>query len=87
MASHDGGCRYGQSYQVGPYGQFVPYPCACTRDPAAIATEHGHTVTADPPGHGTALERWTCTACTATVIRYGRNIYGTATTTTCKDNQ
>lgn len=45
------------------------------------ATRLGHEPTWDPP-YLSGAERWTCD-CGHTVLRYGRNVYGSATEQPC----
>lgn len=49
--------------------------------PPAVAAKvkPGHT----PVYDGGRVERWTCTTCGRAVLRYGFNIYGSATTEPC----
>jgi hypothetical protein len=51
----------------------------------AAKVKAGHT----PVYDGGRVERWTCTdrECGAAVLRYGNNIYGTATELTCDENK
>lgn len=47
-----------------------------------VATDLGHTPVWDPPAAMTAALRWTC-PCSATVLDYRGNVYGSATEKPC----
>lgn len=60
-------------------------PTAIPEPAVARAEALGHAVEWDPPWGMTAARRWTCTRCSATVLDYSGNIYGSAVTSTCAD--
>lgn len=52
-------------------------------EPVRRAAANGHAVEWDPPWGLSSAARWSCTACGKAVIKFGHNIYGSATEKTC----
>lgn len=49
----------------------------------ARSAENGHALAWDPPAIMSRADRWTCSNCGGALLRYGQNIYGSATEGVC----